>query len=118
MSKAPHVIYAIQKVGPSTATRAAFMVLKGFVRQGWQTAIETPATPQNAEIECLWDSVPVYRVPGSSRRQRFLQLAARSPEQRQELIERARKRMLHLFTWEKYFPTLETKFREMASRHK
>lgn len=74
-ASASSLSYAIQAFDETGAMRAPYLLLKGFVRAGWKTEIVTTASAANANLEFVWQSVPVIRIEGANKRERLFRLA-------------------------------------------
>jgi glycosyltransferase involved in cell wall biosynthesis len=72
----PTMTYAIQHFDGTASMRAPYLICKGFTDAGWNVDIATISSPENADIDLVWDHVPVRKVDGFGKRLKLLRLAA------------------------------------------
>jgi glycosyltransferase involved in cell wall biosynthesis len=73
----PSITYAIPYFDETGAMRAPYLICKGFLDAGWKVEIVTITSPQNIDLDMVWEHVPVNRVDGSNKRIKLIKLAKR-----------------------------------------
>ncbi|MFN8445484.1 MAG: glycosyltransferase family 4 protein [Caldilineaceae bacterium] len=74
--QSPSLCYAIQSFDETGAMRAPYLLLKGFAQAGWKTEIVTMASEANANLERVWQSVPLVKMEGGSKNAKLFRLAS------------------------------------------
>jgi glycosyltransferase involved in cell wall biosynthesis len=73
----PTLTYVIPFFDRTGAMRSPYLICKGFLRQGWQVEVVAAASPQNADIDTVWGSVPVHKIDGANKKIKLLRLFLR-----------------------------------------
>jgi glycosyltransferase involved in cell wall biosynthesis len=71
----PNITYAIPYFDETGEMRAPYQICKGFFDAGWNVEIATISSAKNANINVVWERVPVNKVDGFSKRIKLIKLA-------------------------------------------
>lgn len=88
----PTLTYVIPFFDQTGAMRSPYLICKGFLQAGWQVEVVATQSPQNADIETVWETVPVHKVDGTNKKIKLLRLF-------QHLLGRRKQQVAITWVW-------------------